>query len=187
MFKVVATQEGHYNQILRTPGEVFELLRRKDGAYRAKYAREPVTTAEGVPIPGQFKKVAVQAKDGYGRPYKGKDGKFIPEHEDYAEDRGNVAITEGPNAGESIHLGWMFKVPDNVPVGIYPEGVDFWNEITRIPPPGYVREIPPGGTVSRAAAPIKSFDDDKVYVVAPGTKDRGAAGPPPRPPGMSEG
>jgi hypothetical protein len=180
MFRVVATQQGFHNQRLREPGEVFDLLVRKDGTYRHATRNEPILSTEGVPIPGRFKKVEVPAKDGYGRPFQ-KNGKAVPEHADYAEDKGNVGVTEGPNAGESIHLGWMYKVPDSVPIGQYPPNTDFWADNLRLPQP-YVVEVAPG---SRSAAPIKTFDDDPVRVIAPGTKGSDTGGTGPRPPGMA--
>jgi|SRR6516164_288371 hypothetical protein len=180
MFRVVATRQGFHNQRLRERGEVFDLLTNKDGSYRKAYTLEQSIDVQGNPIRGKFKRIEVPAKDGFGRPFA-KNGKAVAEHADYAEDLGNVSVSEGPNVGEAIHLGWMYKVPDDTPLGQYPDVLDFWNPKIRLPEP-YVASVAPGGVSSRGSAPIKDFEDDKVEVIAPGSKDK-VLGTGPRPPG----
>jgi len=181
MFRVVATRQGFHNQRLRERGEVFDLLTKRDGSYRQAFKLEAVIDLQGNVIPGKWKKAPIQAKDGNGRLMESKNGKIIPEHADYAEDMGNVSITDGPGVGENIHLGWMFKVPDDTPIGQYPDVLDFWNPKIRLPEP-YVVSVAPGGVASRASAPIKEYEDDKVEVIAPGSRDK-VMGTGPRPPG----
>jgi hypothetical protein len=181
MFRVVATRQGFHNQRLRERGEVFDLLVKKDGSYRQAYKLEPMIDIQNNVIPGRFKRVPIQAKDGMGKLIEGKNGKVVPEHADYAEDIGNVPVDSGPNTGEAIHLGWMFKVPDDTPIGQYPDVLDFWNPKVRLPEP-LVASVAPGGVASRGSAPIKEFEDDKVEVIAPGSRDK-VLGTGPRPPG----
>lgn len=155
--RVVATREGHYNQMLREAGEVFDLLLAKDGSYKRLIIRRPILDNDGNRT-GRFKDHHIIAKDWRGEPVMtegvDKDGKKtgklvnVAEHEDFAEDIGNVSITDGPLAGEIQHIGWMRRVPPNVPIGFYPPNTDFWNGM-QIPGPTSVRVI--GAQHPRAA------------------------------------
>lgn len=144
--RVVATQVGFYNQILREVGEVFDLLSNPDGTYPVMFKKE-FEVIEGV---RRMKKIPVYISDEAGNPKVGKGGKPTPEHRDFSEDLGNVLIEEGPKAGESLQVGWMRRVPDHVPVGLYPEGIDFWSGAQL--PQAYVRQI---GQQDRRAAAIR--------------------------------
>lgn len=138
--KVVATRQGFYNQILREPGEVFQLLNKADGSMPEATRVEPVLDKDGLPIPRRFKRVAV--KDEHGKPV----------HAHFAKDLGSQLCEDGPSAGESIHLGWMLEVPERVPVGRYPPDTDFWTENVMLPPAVPVQI----GQQDRRAAPIKN-------------------------------
>lgn len=144
--KVVATNLGQYNQILREKGEVFELLSNPDGTYPVMFKRE-FETVDGV---RRLKKIPLYILDAEGKP-KLKNGKPVPEHRDFAEDMGNILIEEGPKAGESMQVGWMQRVPDHVPCGLYPEGVDFWSGAQL--PQAFTRQV---GQQDRRAAPIRA-------------------------------
>jgi hypothetical protein len=113
--KVVATQNGFYNQIFREPGEVFELLMHEDGSMPRARKWVPKLDANRKEIPDEGTWVDI------------KDKKGQPIHEHFAEDKGNVQITTGPKKGEVMHVGWMRTVPDKTPVGMYPADTDFWS------------------------------------------------------------
>jgi hypothetical protein len=146
--KVVATMVGYYNHILRDVGEVFSLLDYPDGTYPQAY-RKVAKVVNGVPVPGQWVAEPMWVVDEDGKQLL-KNGKPIPAHRDYAEDLGNLLIEEGPNAGEAVHLGWMRKVPEHVPEGLYPPNIDFWSRNVQLPVP-YIRGI---GQQDRRATPI---------------------------------
>ena len=122
MCKVVATQPGFQNQTLREVGEVFDLLAHEDGTYPVAIRYLPKKDASGVAIPDEFIEEIV----------KGKDGK--PLHRDFAEDTGDQLIKRGPKRGEVMRFGWMKRVPDKTPVGLYKPGTDFWSN-QQLPPP----------------------------------------------------
>lgn len=133
VWRVVATQQGLYNQVLREPGEVFDLLLYADGTYPVAYKYTPKKDAAGKDIPEEWNEETVL----------GKDKK--PIHSDFAEDQGMKTITRGPVRGDTIRFGWMKRVPDRTPVGRYPVGFggelsDFWGN-TQLPPAVIV--IPP--------------------------------------------
>lgn len=129
MWKVVATQMGQYNQVLREEGEVFELLAYADGTYppAVKYIPKKVN---GKIVEDEWDEEAIL----------GPDQK--PIHADFAEDQGAKLIKKGPKKGEVMRFGWMKRVPDKTPVGQYPEGTDFWAN-TQLPPAFMV--VPPPG------------------------------------------
>jgi len=135
IWRVVATQQGQYNQVLREIGEVFDLLCYADGTF---------------PIAVKY----TQKKDASGKlldewdeeQVLGKDKK--PVHRDFAEDQGYKLITRGPVKGDSIRFGWMKRVPDRTPVGQYPtvnngDLPDFWSPNVQLPQAYPV--IPPPG------------------------------------------
>jgi hypothetical protein len=145
--RVVATQQGFYDQILREVGEVFELLKNKDGSDPQAFRRDQVLDEKGVPIPRKFVKVALFEDE----------AKKKPLHRDYAEDMGNVLIEQGPLEGETFHNGWMKKVPDRVPCGLYPLDqngalLDFWSPHVQLPP-AWPRVV---GQQDRRAAKIQN-------------------------------
>lgn len=143
LWRVVATQQGFYNQILRDKGEVFDLLTYADGGYPPMEDWVAKKGADGKDIPEEGEYVVRKDK---------KSGIVI--HRDFAEDRGDLQIRKGPMRGEIIRSGWMKLVPADVPVGVYPLDKDgnlpsFWGRV-RLPEP-YVREV---GTQDRRAAKI---------------------------------
>jgi hypothetical protein len=112
-WKVVATQQGQYNQVLRQPGEVFELLSYADGTY-------PVATRL---MPKKVNGQPVVPEELVEEPILGKNKE--PVHRHFAPDLGNRLIKHGPVKGDTLRFGWMRRVPDSVAVGMYPVGVDF--------------------------------------------------------------
>lgn len=148
--KVLATQMGQYNQIMREPGEVFELLNFADGTYPHKTREVPKKDAQGKVIAGEFELLTVKGAD-----------KKTPVHRDFAPDKGNRLIKTGPMKGEVVNIGWMKAVPDRIPIGLYPLGVDFWTPNVQIPQAWAV----PLGQQDRRASPIlnvmpKPVDED---------------------------
>lgn len=135
-WKVVTTQAGQYNQVLRMCDEqyceVFELLSYADGKVPLQFKDVQKRDKDKRPIPDEFEQVAVMTKT--------LDGKGTEQsHRDFAEDLGNKLIRSGPKKGESMRVGWMKRVPDKTPVGVYPKGTDFWSGIQVAPiwiPPG---------------------------------------------------
>jgi hypothetical protein len=111
---------GQYNQIMREPGEVFDLLTFPDGTY-----------------PHKTREVEKKGPDGKGtgvfelKVIKMKDGK--PAHRDFAADQGVRLVKSGPMKGEVVQLGWMRRVDEKIPVGMYPPGTDFWSPNLQLP------------------------------------------------------
>lgn len=162
--RVVATRHGVYNQILREPFEVFDLLLTKEGNYKPLLRALPIYDKEGNRT-GKWRKEAVPAKDWNDEPIL-YQGKAVLEHEDFAEDLGNIAVNEGPLAGEVQHVGWMRKVPPTTPIGIYPENTDFWSPGVMLPPPIAFHHV---GQQSARAAQILEYKGQRqtVTVQAP--------------------
>jgi hypothetical protein len=133
VWRVVATQQGHYNQVLREIGEVFDLLCYADGTFpiAVKYTQKKDATGK---LLDEWDEEQVL----------GKDKK--PVHRDFAEDQGYKLITRGPVKGDSIRFGWMKRVPDRTPLGQYPpvnngELPDFWSQNVQLP---QAHEVIPG-------------------------------------------
>jgi hypothetical protein len=114
LWKVVATRMGQYDQILREEGEVFELLANADGSYTWREDWVPKRDAQGREIPDEGEWVE----------YRDKEGN--PVHTDFAPDTGDHLMKRGPMKGETVRFGWMRRVPDETPCGLYPPGADFW-------------------------------------------------------------
>lgn len=114
-WRVVATREGFYNQVLRGAGEVFDLLCYQDGTYPPALKYTAKLDAAGKPIPDEWNEEIVLGRD-----------KKTPVHRDFAEDQGEKLIRKGPIKGDVMRFGWMKRVPDRIPIGLYPEGSDFW-------------------------------------------------------------
>lgn len=125
--KVVATQPGQYNQVLRMCDEqwqeVFELLKLPDGTD----PKMEIWIPKKDPVTGK-----ASDEDGEYQVVLSKDGK-TPVHADFAEDNGNQMIRRGPMRGEVIRSGWMRRVPEHVACGFYPKGTDFWTKGLQIP------------------------------------------------------
>lgn len=122
-WRVVATAQGFYNQVLIEPGTVFDLLLYADGTYPLSVRYEPKKDDKGAIIPEEWDEI----------PLALKDGTLL--HRDFAEDRGPRMMRRGPKQGETIHLGWMRLVPDRVPIGLYLPGTDFWSQASALPAP----------------------------------------------------
>ena len=123
--KVVAVREGIYNNILREIGEVFTLLNFADGSFPPKLKFVPkIDKATG--------KASVTG-DGEWVEDKDRDGKLI--HADFAEYHGIKSVRVGPMAGNTWEDGWMTRVSDSIPDGMYPEGTEFQNERMQLPQP----------------------------------------------------
>lgn len=63
IWRIVATQQGLYNQVLREPGEVFDLLLYSDGTYPVAYKYTPKQTAEGKVIPDEWDEQILLGKE----------------------------------------------------------------------------------------------------------------------------
>lgn len=121
VWRVLATQTGQYNQVLREEGEVFDLLCYANGSYPPAVNYLPKKDAKGNVLLDEWDEEVIKSKDGK------------PVHRDFAEDQGNKLIKAGPKRGEVMRFGWMKRVPDHVPVGLYPKGVDFWRTGVQLP------------------------------------------------------
>jgi hypothetical protein len=138
--RVVATQVGQYNQVVREVGEVFDLLKFPDGTYPQKTRAVPKKDKDGKDT-GETTLVVVKLKDGK------------PAHRDFAPDQGVRVIRNGPGKGETVQSGWMRAVPAHVQPGLYPPGTDFWTPNTQLPQP-----IPQFiGQQDKRATPIAAY------------------------------
>lgn len=142
-WKVVATQPGQFNQVFRETGEVFDLMTYPDGTYPVFIEYTPKKTKDGKLIEDEYVEKVIKTRT--------LDGKSEePAHRDFAEDKGNIKIKRGPKKGEVMRFGWMRRVPDNIPVGLYPVNpdtqavCDFWNNF-QLPQP-YQRPYVPEDT-----------------------------------------
>lgn len=108
---------GIYDNIPRMPGEVFELLNGPDGKMplrmRKIYAQgkryNAQTGMEEKYYTGEFTEEVFLDKD------------ENPMHADFAP-WDETQVGQGKEfAGEIFNLGWMRRVPDETPVGLYPE------------------------------------------------------------------
>jgi hypothetical protein len=135
-WRVVAMQQGQYNQFFMETGMVFDLLTYEDGTYPVATRLVIKKDAEGKPLPGHngndiildnWNEVTVIGKDG------------IAVHRDFALDLGSKAIKSGPRKGEVMRVGWMKRVPERTPLGLYPvdeNGIilaDFWEPRAQLP------------------------------------------------------
>lgn len=127
VWRVVATQQGQYNNCIMDIGMVFDLLLHEDGSYPPALNHKPRKDDKGVVVPDEWISTAII----------GKDNK--PVHRDFAEDMGNRVIKQGPRKGEVMRTGWMKRVPDSTPLGLYPvdgDGniqCDFWAKNVQLP------------------------------------------------------
>lgn len=134
VWRVVATQQGHYNQVLIEAGSVFDLLCYPDGSYPHAVRYEPKKDAKGNPIPEEWDEIPIK-----------KDGVTV--HRDFAEDFGEKLMKTGPKKGEVLRFGWMKRVPKSTPLGIYPPGTDFWSR----------RALPPAMLNGQSGLPVVVF------------------------------
>jgi hypothetical protein len=158
LWKVCATRQGHFDQLLREPGEVFELLPNEDGSWpwREDWVKKSEAGNREI-LDEDGDMVLVQFADKHGAPM----------HRDFAIDQGLQLMKRGPMRGESVHLGWMRRVPDETPCGLYQEGTDFWNGET---PPGEEPIAPRRG--ARSATQAASVSDG--HRLLPGSTARAA-------------
>jgi hypothetical protein len=104
--KVQATKQGFYDNVLREPGEVFELFNDANGEMPLKMDRTYEKDKDGK-MTGEYTEEV----------HLGKDGN--PVHADYAPD-GEELRGRGAFRGETFTPGWMVQVPDDTEIGIYP-------------------------------------------------------------------
>lgn len=120
--QAVRTQEyspfaGIYDNIPREPGEVFELLMNNDGTMPLRMIRTPIKEKRKLPD-GSIEVFDTGEVD--EQVWLDKEGN--PMHRDYAP---HTEVVHGKGkafGGEVFRVGWMRIVPDNTPVGRYPEG-----------------------------------------------------------------
>ena len=109
--KVQATKQGFYDQVLREPGEVFELVNDASGEMPIRMKREYEIGKDGKPT-GEYTE----------EPDLDADGSAV--HADFAPDFEEVK-GRGAFRGETYTPGWMIQVPDDTEVGIYPPETRF--------------------------------------------------------------
>lgn len=149
-WKVVATQQGQFNQVMREVGEVFDLMTYPDGTYPVQIQYTPKKSKDGKVLEDEFDERTVMCDTLDGKGHE-------PAHRDFAPDTGVTKIKKGPKRGEVMRFGWMRRVPDAVQVGLYPVNengttLDFWHNY-QLPPP-WVRPYVPEDT-RRAHAVMK--------------------------------
>jgi hypothetical protein len=126
-WRVVATAMGQYNQCIMEIGMVFDLLLHDDGTYPMALKHTQKRDEKGNLIPDEWDSTTIL----------GKDNK--PVHRDFSEDMGNKAIKQGPKKGEVLRMGWMKRVPDTTPLGLYPVDESgniqaaFWDKRQQLP------------------------------------------------------
>lgn len=109
--RVQATKEGFYNQFIHVVGEVFDLLNDPEtGTMPLRMIREYEKDDKGA-LTGEWTET---------KPYLDKEGN--PMHRDFAPDEEAVRGT-GAFRGESFSPGWMRRVPDETPLGIYDHAI----------------------------------------------------------------
>jgi hypothetical protein len=127
VWRVVATQQGQYNQCIMDIGMVFDLLLHDDGTYPVALKHVQKKDEKGALIPDEWDSTTILGKDNR------------PVHRDFAEDLGNKAIKSGPKKGEVMRFGWMKRVPDRTPLGLYPVDengniqAQFWDKNVQLP------------------------------------------------------
>src|ERR1700722_926854 len=106
--RVQATQTGFYNQYLHEAGEVFDLIDNDDGTMPLRMIQTPILGEDKKPIPGEFTEEVWLHKEGN------------PMHRDFAPAEEEVKGRGQFFKGETFRHGWMRRVPDDTPLGIYP-------------------------------------------------------------------
>jgi hypothetical protein len=121
--RVQATKQGFYNQYLHEIGEVFDLLMNDDGTMPLKMIQKKVDDVFPPSHP-QAGKPTFHWED---TDEPELDGEGNPIHRDFAPD-GEESIGVGHGfKGDIFRHGWMRRVPDDTPLGIYPPEVSFGN------------------------------------------------------------
>lgn len=137
-WRVVATQQGQYNQFFMEIGMVFDLLTYRDGTYPVATRYVIKKDDNGAPLKGHSEKGEWLPEAWDQVPVIGKDGVAV--HRDFALDLGERALKSGPKKGEVMRVGWMKRVPETVPMGLYPvdeNGIiqaNFWDKRVMLPP-----------------------------------------------------
>lgn len=142
---VQATKQGFYNQYLHEIGEVFELVADDNGEIPLKMVKVEVLR-DGKPT-GEFTEEVFLDTDG-----EPVHALYSPHDEEW-KGIGNFK-------GETLREGWMRRVPDDTPLGLYPPEVVFGVE-ARAP---VQRIIKPVGTALNAppSAPIRGKVDRTI-------------------------
>lgn len=168
-WRVVATQQGQYNQFLMDIGMVFDLLTYRDGTYPVAMRLVIKKDDHGQPMRGYTDKDVFLPEAWDEEPIIGKDGIVV--HRDFALDMGNRAMKTGPKKGETIRVGWMKRVPESVAIGMYPVDADgiiqakFWDKRAMLPPAfdvGYAPWRPNKMDAKRNHAPMLEHYPDPV-------------------------
>ncbi len=115
-YRVQATSEGQYNQYLHVVGEVFDLMMNADGTMPLKMKQKKVPDFYPSSHP-QAGKETFHLEDS-DEPELDEDGE--PIHRDFASDGVEARGTALGFAGDTFRHGWMRRVPDDTPLGIYP-------------------------------------------------------------------
>jgi hypothetical protein len=163
-WRVVAVQQGQYNQFFMEIGMVFDLLTYEDGTYPVATRFVIKKDDSGAPLKGHDDKDRFIAENWDVVPVIGKDGVAV--HRDFALDMGAKPIKAGPRKGEVIRVGWLKRVPATTPLGLYPvdeNGIiqaQFWDQRAQLPQPmdaGYHPWTPGPLDRKRNHAPMLAF------------------------------
>ncbi len=181
-WRVVATQQGQYNQFLMDVGMVFDLLTYQDGTYPVATRLVIKKDDTGAPLRGHDEKDRFLADNWDEVPVIGKDGIAI--HRDFALDMGDKQIRRGPKKGEVVRVGWMKRVPERTPLGLYPVDSDgniqaaFWDPRSQLPQAldlGYRPWVPGPIDRKRNHAPMLAFYEKPTEELDDGQDEEAAA------------
>jgi hypothetical protein len=130
--RMMATKQGQYCNVFIEPGWVFDL--RDDGGPDAPRMLADGNVVrggtEGYPIREDWipklemdpkTKQPVDTGEGEYKIYLDRKTKK-PVHRDFSEDEGVVMLRRGPIRGETIQVGWMRLVSEEVPITEFPDG-----------------------------------------------------------------
>jgi hypothetical protein len=167
-WRVVAMQQGQYNQFMMEIGMVFDLLTYQDGTYPIAKRYVLKKDDNGAPLLGWDDKERFIAENWDHVPVIGKDGVVV--HRDFALDLGTKPVKSGRMKGEVMRVGWMKRVPDRTPLGQYEVDPDtglckanFWEPRVQLPQAfdvGYHPWQPGPGDRKRNHAAILAFYPD---------------------------
>ena len=145
--KVQATRQGFYDQVLRDPGEVFELIDEIDGTPPLRMIRTE-TLKDGKPT-GDYTETV----------YMDSEGNVM--HRDFAPDHEELT-GRGVFKGDTFSPGWMRQVPDDTPIGLYEPETRFAMDGKQLPQP-ITRIIKPGSEPLNAprATPMRGKASDR--------------------------
>jgi hypothetical protein len=120
--RVQATKQGFYDQVLREPGEVFDLSDDANGEMPLRMDRVYELDAKTGKPTGEFTETVYLDKEGN------------PMHADFAPDHEEIT-GKGAFRGETFTPGWMISVPEETEVGIYEPDVRFSAQGREVPKP----------------------------------------------------